>query len=201
MRGDTGNGASSAVGQLMRAWRQPCPGTQHGGARMLEEVFSILASTPIKLHKEIDGLTARQMKRRPAPEKWSIQEILAHLDDVEEHAMRARVAAILNEDRPHLPVFDQEGRVEEMKYRRIDPRHSLRAFARKRRVNLKWLRRLRPAQLKRVGIHAAVGEISAGEFIHEWAFHDLGHLKQILEVKRYSLYPRMGAMRAFYKLS
>ena len=36
--------------------------------------------------------------------------------------------------------------------------------------------------------------------ITEWAFHDLGHLKQILEIKRYALYPRMGNMRAFYKL-
>jgi hypothetical protein len=30
---------------------------------------------------------------------------------------------------------------------------------------------------------------------------NLGHLKQILEIKRYRLYPRMRNMRAFYKLS
>jgi hypothetical protein len=37
--------------------------------------------------------------------------------------------------------------------------------------------------------------------IHEWAFHDLGHLKQIMEVKRYALWPHMGNMQRFYKLS
>jgi len=35
--------------------------------------------------------------------------------------------------------------------------------------------------------------------IHEWAFQDLGHLKQILEVKRYALWPKMANMRQFYK--
>jgi hypothetical protein len=46
-----------------------------------------------------------------------------------------------------------------------------------------------------------VGELSVAELATEWAFHDLGHLKQILEIKRYALYPRIGNMRAFYKLS
>ena len=65
---------------------------------------------------------------------------------------------------------------------------------------MKWLQKLRPSQLKHKGIHQQVGEISAEELITEWAFHDLGHLKQILEIKRYALYPRMGNMRAFYEL-
>jgi len=54
--------------------------------------------------------------------------------------------------------------------------------------------------LKRQGVHQSVGTVSAEEMITEWAFHDLGHLKQILEIKRYALYPRMGNMRAFYDL-
>ena len=73
-------------------------------------------------------------------------------------------------------------------------------FARQRKANVKWLRTLRPAQLKRKSHHQVVGEITAGEMIHEWAFHDLGHLEQILEVKRYWLWPNMGSMQQFYKL-
>jgi len=46
------------------------------------------------------------------------------------------------------------------------------------------------SQLRRKGHHEVVGEITAEEMIHEWAFHDLGHLKQILEVKRYALWPK-----------
>jgi len=168
---------------------------------MLSDVIEILGSTPDKIRREIAGLSPRQLKVRPAPDKWSIQEILAHLDDVEELGMRERVAAMVEQNEPSLAPFDQERRAIEQQYHKKAPRRSLRHFARQRRTNVKWLRALKPAQLKRQGHHQVVGEITAGEMIHEWAFHDLGHLKQILEVKRYGLWPHMGGMQQFYKLS
>jgi hypothetical protein len=115
--------------------------------------------------------------------------------------MRARVAAMIETENPILPSLDQEKRAEEMKYNRKNPMKSLASFARQRQANVKWLDKLRPAQLKRKGTHQKVGEISVEELVTEWAFHDLGHVKQILEIKRYALYPRIGNMRVFYKLS
>jgi hypothetical protein len=167
---------------------------------MLEDVLAILSSTPEKVRREIRDLSPRQMRARPAPGKWSIQEILAHLDDVEEVGMRARVAAMIEQHEPALSPFDQEARVVEMEYRKKDPLASLAHLTRQRHANVKWLRTLRPGQLRRRGVHESVGEITAGEMIHEWAFHDLGHLKQILEVKRYALWPRIGNLRTFYRM-
>jgi len=167
---------------------------------MLEEVLAILSSTPEKLRREIAGFTPRQMKRRPAEGKWSVQEVLAHLEDVEGLGMRDRVEAMVTQHIPRLAVFDQEARAREMRYNRVDSVRSFESFTRKRRDNLKWLRKLQAADLRRKGIHEGVGEITAGEMIYEWAFHDLGHLKQIMEVKRYALWPHMGNMQAFYKL-
>ncbi len=168
---------------------------------MLEEVLEILASTPQKLKRDISGMSPRGIRSRPAPNKWSVQEVLAHLDDVEEVGMRARVAAMIEQENPVLASFDQEERAHTMGYSTRDAKRSLASFARQRQSNLKWLRKLRPIQLKRKGVHAKVGEISVEELVAEWAFHDLGHLKQILEIKRYALYPRIGNMRAFYQLS
>ncbi len=167
---------------------------------MLKAVLEILATTPQKLKLEISTLSQREMRTRPATDKWSVQEVLAHLADVEEFGMRARVADMIDSDNPDLPSFDQEARAIELKYDTIDPHRSLASLVLQRRTNLKWLRKLRPAQLKREGEHQTVGKISVEELITEWAFHDLGHLKQILEIKRYALYPRMGNMRAFYEL-
>jgi len=138
---------------------------------------------------------------RPAPDKWPIQIVLAHLDDVEELGMRSRVAAMVEQDRPVLKSFDQVARAVERSYERKDPRKTLASFSRQRRKNLRWLRGLRPADIKRRGVHEKVGEISVAELVTEWAYHDLGHLKQILEIKRAALYPRMGNMRAFYPQS
>jgi hypothetical protein len=168
---------------------------------MLRDVFAVLASTPEKLRREISSMSPREMRTAPAPGKWSVQLVLAHLDDVEEHAMRNRVEAMVRQDMPTLPAFDEEARVVEMGYVRKGPRRSLASFARKRQANLKWLRKLKPGDLKRKGMHQLVGEVSVENFLNEWAFHDLGHLKQILEIKRYALYPRIGNMQAFYKLS
>jgi hypothetical protein len=168
---------------------------------MLKGVLEILSTTPENLKREISALSRREMLARPAPHKWSVQEVLAHLADVEEVGMRARVAAMVEHDRPTLLPIDQEARAVELKYNTVDPRRSMARLEQQRRANVKWLRKLSPAKLKRTGIHQQVGEISAQELITEWAFHDLGHLKQILEIKRYALYPRMGNMRAFYKLT
>ncbi len=168
---------------------------------MLNDVMAILASTPQKLKREIATMSAQEMKKRPAANKWSVQEVLAHLDDVEEIGMRWRVAAMIETENPILISFDQEKRAEEMKYNRKNPMKSLAGFARQRQANVKWLKKLRPAQLKRKGMHQEVGALSTEELVTEWAFHDLGHIKQVLEIKRYALYPRIGNMRAFYKLS
>ena len=167
---------------------------------MLKNVLEILATTPQKLRQEIATFSRREMLARPAPGKWSVQEILAHLADVEEFGMRGRVAAMIEQENPILHAFDQDARAVESKYSTLDPRRSLARLEEQRRVNVKWLRRLRPAQLKRRGRHEKVGAISVEELITEWAFHDLGHLKQILEIKRYVLYSRIGNMREFYTL-
>jgi hypothetical protein len=168
---------------------------------MLRDVVAILASTPDELKREIVSMSSQEMKRRPAAKKWSVQEVLAHLDDIEEIGMRARVAAMIEADNPTLPLVDQERRAVEMKYNRINPLKSLAGFTRQRQANLKWIKKLRPAQLKRQGTHPEVGVISVEELVTEWALHDLGHIKQILEIKRYALYPHIGNMRAFYRLS
>jgi DinB superfamily len=168
---------------------------------MLELVFATLQSTTDKLRHELLDFSTREIRRRPAPGKWSVQEVLAHLADVEQNGMRARVEAIVKQRRPVFEPFDQEKRALELHYDRIDPRRSLASLARQRRANLKWLRTLRPAQLRRVGVHPEVGEVSALDYLHEWAFHDLGHLKQILEIKRYALFPHMGNTQKFYQFS
>lgn len=168
---------------------------------ILKGVFEILATTPEKIRREVTAMSAREIRARPAPDKWSVLEILAHLEDIEQIGFRERIEAILGKDHPTLASIDQAGRAIARGYNRQNPERTVASWARARRANLRWLRKLRPAQLKRRGFHEKVGEMSAEEFVCEWAFHDLGHLRQILEVKRYALYPRIGNMREYYHLA
>jgi hypothetical protein len=158
------------------------------GLPILKRVFDVLASTPEKLRREIETMSPREMKVVPAPGKWSVQIVLAHLDDLESFAMRDRVKAMVTQDNPFLKSFDQVARAVELHYDRKDPRKSLASFTRQRMENLRWLRTLRPAHLKRKGMLERVGAVSVGDFLNEWAFHDLGHLKQVLEIKRCALF-------------
>jgi hypothetical protein len=167
---------------------------------MLKTVLEILSTTPQKLEQEISTFSRRELMARPAEGKWSVQEILAHLSDVEELGMRARVAAMVEQKNPTLLPFDQEARAVELEYGTIDAQKSLASLITQRRANIRWLNQLRPAELKREGTHPGVGTISVEELVTEWAFHDLSHLRQILDVKRRFLFPRMGKMRAFYDL-
>ncbi len=167
---------------------------------MLHRVFEILQSTPAKLSAEIETLSEAELRTRPMPGKWSIVEVLAHLDDVEEWGMRSRIAAIAESERPLLKSYDQDQRAQELRYAEKDARQVLENLRRQREANLAWLRTLDVGQLRRTGVHEKVGELSASDFLYEWAFHDLGHLRQILEIKRYFLYPRIGNLRKFYRL-
>ncbi|HUU15452.1 MAG TPA: DinB family protein [Terriglobia bacterium] len=103
---------------------------------MLKDAIKIISATPEKIRRELAEMSPREIKTRPAPGKWLVQEIIAHLDDVEYHGFRARIDAILEADNPVLPRFDQDARVSAMRYSRKDPRHTLASLERQRRANV-----------------------------------------------------------------
>ena len=45
--------------------------------------LKVQASTPARLQKLVKPLNKRDVSTRPAPDKWSIQEIVAHLAECE----------------------------------------------------------------------------------------------------------------------
>ena len=92
---------------------------------MLTDVLEIPATTPGKVRRETATMPPGDLKALPAPGKWSVQLVLAHLEDVEEVGMHQRVEAMVTSDRPTLATFDQEARVHEMHYDRKDPRRTL----------------------------------------------------------------------------
>lgn len=48
-----------------------------------KEPLAIQAATAEKLNQLIKGAATSELRRRPAPEKWSANEIVAHLADAE----------------------------------------------------------------------------------------------------------------------
>src|SRR6202158_6361542 len=80
--------------------------------RILEHVegrdaIKVQRATEPKLRKLTQGLTPKELKWNPAPGKWSIAEIVAHLADVEIVASW-RMRAILGSNGTPIQPFDQD---------------------------------------------------------------------------------------------
>lgn len=145
--------------------------------------MKVLAGTPAKLGRAVRGLTRTQLLRRPAPAKWSIQEIIAHLADVEiVSAFRYRM--IQAQERPPITPFDQDQWADRLHYRRQDLRPALDCFRILRESNLALMRATPRRDWKRIGIHAERGRESFERLVTLMAAHDLNHLAQIARIGR-----------------
>lgn len=159
-----------------------------------DDPVCVMAETPDRVRRLIRGLTERQLETKPAPGKWCIKEIVAHLADGEV-ILGSRYRFIGAHDRPPLPGYDQNAFVE-----RLGPMNAKAAdladdFAMARAVNLGLLERLPREAWDRVGLHAERGEESIRSTVATYAGHDRIHLAQI-ETIRTGLFPKVGKKRA-----
>ena len=71
------------------------------------DVLALQSAAPEKLAALVDGLSREQPAHRPVPEKWSIQEIVAHLAD-DERVGGYRLRMILSSPGTAIQAFDQD---------------------------------------------------------------------------------------------
>jgi hypothetical protein len=140
--------------------------------------LKIQAATARKLERLIKGVPASRLRRRPAPDKWSVQEILAHLADTE-IVVGFRIRLILGAPGVPIQAFDQDSWVSSGHYAKRDPRQSAAQFAVLRDANLALFKSLTPEQWKHHGLHAERGPESVEHVVKMIAGHDINHLGQI----------------------
>jgi uncharacterized damage-inducible protein DinB len=143
--------------------------------------LKVQAATAGKIEKLIKGVPKARLKKRPAPGKWSVGEILAHIVDTEIVA-GYRMRSILGAPGTPIPAFDQDKWAEAENYGKQDPRLSLEVYRTVREANLRLMKSLRPEQWKHFGIHAERGEESVERLSQMMAGHDLNHLGQIVAI-------------------
>lgn len=122
--------------------------------------------------------TPAKLKKRPAPDKWSVTEIFAHLADVE-MVTGWRLRSILAAPGTPIQAFDQDAWAVAGQYAKRDPRKSLEQFRILREANLALLKSLSPEQWKLFGMHSERGEESIERLTRMIAGHDINHLEQI----------------------
>ena len=55
----------------------------YAGALGERDAAEVIAQTPGRLAQVIEGLSTAEIEAQPAPGKWSVREIVAHLADCE----------------------------------------------------------------------------------------------------------------------
>jgi hypothetical protein len=143
-----------------------------------QQPLAIQAATAGTLDRLIAGIPIQLLRTRPAPDKWSVSEILAHLADAEiVGAFRLRF--ILGSPGAPIVAYDQDRWVVSGHYDARDPRKSLEQFRVLREANLALLASLDRDQWTLTGIHSERGPETIEQIVRMFAGHDLNHLRQI----------------------
>jgi uncharacterized damage-inducible protein DinB len=143
-----------------------------------QDPIKVQAATPKKLARLIKGIPAAKLRKRPAPEKWSVTEILAHLADVE-IVIGWRMRSILGDPGTAVQAYDQNAWLTAGHYEKRDPRKSIELQRAVREANLALLKTLTPGQWKQFGQHAERGQESIERVVRMVAGHDINHIQQI----------------------
>ena len=144
--------------------------------------LDLLEATPAVLRGLMSEISDEDARWKPAPDRFSIAEVLAHLSHSEGHCYRARVDKFLSEEMPELEPDDAQMHLE--LYKNADPEAELGHFEDQREATIELLRGLPAVAGARKARHLAAGEITLSQMLHEWALHDLGHVRQIAELVR-----------------
>jgi len=138
----------------------------------------VQAASAARLAKLIRAVSPKRLAQKPAPGKWSVNEILAHLAE-SEIVVGWRMRAIAGAPGTPIQAYDQDAWAAAGNYAARDAKSSLALYRSLRQANLEWLRRLRPEQWKHFGIHAERGEESIETIVRMIAGHDLNHIRQV----------------------
>ena len=142
------------------------------------EPLNLQMAAPRKLAALLKGKNKKQLTRRPAPNKWSIAEIAAHLADAEV-AISWRLRQILGTNAIPIQAYDQDLWAKTFDYAHRDPKQSLEAFRVLRESNIALLKAVSRKLWENYGVHQERGNESVNHMVRMVAGHDLNHLKQI----------------------
>lgn len=145
--------------------------------------WAVQESLVDRLREATAGLSEESLRRREAPGKWSVMEVIGHLAD-SEWVAGYRYRATLAEDGPDLAGYDQDLWVRGLGSHRASLEPTLGRLRMLRQWNLELLRTLSAEDWQRIGHHSERGEESVDQLFRLLAAHDLVHLRQIERIRK-----------------
>jgi uncharacterized damage-inducible protein DinB len=138
---------------------------------------------PAELARLIADVPEPVLRRPPAPGKWSVVAILAHLAE-DELSSSWRYRQMLEKPGDVLGSFDQEEWARRCEYGAWDPHEAIEMFRLLREANVRLLAKLTDEELQRWGTHTERGRMTVAELACHMPDHDAKHMEQIRRILR-----------------
>jgi hypothetical protein len=163
-------------------------------ASLLQPPVSLLEKTPAILEMLLRDVPEDILDWKPAEDRWSITEVLAHLLVIEQ-LYGDRAKRIVVDQNPMLAKYVASNETE---IRKKSARKYLEDFVALRQAHYFFWHGIPSSASSRTGIHPEMGAITLLQLLNELANHDLGHLRQIAELYRAkAFYPHAGPFQGY----
>lgn len=147
----------------------------------VEQILDMLEAAPLRIAEIAAPLTPEQLRRPPAVDEWSINDVLAHLRSCCD-VWGGCIASMLAEENPTLRAVDPRTWMVSTEYPNLEFRPSFEAYAAQRKELLVVLRALPPDAWQRTATMVGSGAPivrTVYSFGRRLVRHERPHIKQI----------------------
>ena len=153
-------------------------------------IAATINSTPRVLRQLLQPIDSALLAERPEPGEWCVLEVIGHLIATDSGGFRDRIASVVAGE-PEIAAFDPWAAINERDFATLELDDLLAELSAERETSTQFLESLTPSDLAKTAGYGTHGRFAAGDFVHEWPFHDQDHLQQILDILKQSYLPHM----------
>ncbi|MEY2413547.1 MAG: hypothetical protein QOD84_2153 [Acidobacteriaceae bacterium] len=135
--------------------------------------------SPKKIALAVAGLPDQKLRWKPAPEKWCILEVVAHLADTE-IVFAYRLRQMLADKKPVIAPINQDDWANNLGYMSTPLPEMIALYGLNRHANTRLLRNLKPGDLEKSAFHPEInGHVTVASMVAKLDTHSAAHLAQI----------------------
>jgi len=138
-----------------------------------------MTDSPLTIRSRVGGLSDEDARWKPAPDKWSVLEVINHMHDEEVEDFRVRVESTAHDPAIPWPSIAPETWVTERAYNKRELAESLDRFAAERKKSIDVLMNLGDVDWDNAYQHPQLGALRAGDLMLSWFAHDYLHIRQL----------------------
>ncbi|WP_281887272.1 DinB family protein [Paenibacillus sp. YYML68] len=145
---------------------------------MMEELVRSYEDGYNRLLQALDGVSEELLMYKPAPDKWSIKEVVIHVCDAEVVAVD-RMKRVISEPNQLFFKFDPDAWAVKLRYQELDMQPYLTLLQSLRSMMTAVLEGLSEEDWARTGVHNIAGKVTLKDLVTMFANHIDVHVRQI----------------------